>query len=196
MSQTLTIRLYGDPILRKPAMPVTTFDEHLRALAEAMQRTMVEANGVGLAAPQVGVPFRLLLATELHETASDDEPDNAITHVLVNPTISERSGLQHGVDGCLSVPGIWFEDMPRDDRVVVNYQDLQGDPGTLTAEGHFAHVLQHEIDHLNGVLYFDRLEGDAKKTFLEEHRSELADIQREAKRIVRTVGPTFDAGVR
>lgn len=196
MSQTLTIRLYGDPILRKPAMPVTSFDDRLRALATAMERTMVEANGVGLAAPQVGVPYRMLLATELHEPASEEEAETSVTHVLVNPTIEQRSGLQHGVDGCLSVPGVWFDDMPRDEQVKVSYQDLNGDPGTITAVGHFAHVLQHEIDHLNGVLYFDRLEGSQKQAFLDEHRSLLADIQREAKRIVRSDGPVLDAGVR
>lgn len=196
MTHTLTIRLYGDPILRKPAMPVTTFDEHLQALAEAMQRTMVEANGVGLAAPQVGVPIRMLLATELHEPENEGEDDASVTHVLVNPTVVEGSGLQHGVDGCLSVPGIWFDEMPRDERVVVEYQDLNGQPGSLTAEGHFAHVLQHEVDHLNGILYFDRLEGPTKRAFLEEHRSTLADIQREAKRILRAHGETLDVGVR
>ncbi len=200
----LPIRLFGDPVLRRSARNVATFDEPLRTLVSDMIETMHDANGVGLAAPQVGVPLRLFVALELgppverrdgdDATPASDESDGEravlATHVMVNPRIVHREGMQVAPDGCLSIPGLWIDDMVRDERVVVQYQDLDGQERECTADGHFAHVIQHELDHLDGVLYFDRLPERQRRTFLEAHRSELADLQRRAKAMVKELQAT------
>lgn len=193
------IRYYGDPMLRKRAAPVTGFDDKLAALARDMLETMYAASGVGLAAPQIGLSMRVFVALELAEQEAEDEAGDETggqvmtsgekrekwgvlaEHVMVNPVITARSGVQHGTDGCLSLPGLFVEQMKRDQRVRVRYQDVTGAWHERDAEGHFAHVIQHELDHLDGVLFFDRLPEPEKRTFLEEHRRELAELQREAK---------------
>jgi len=184
------IRLYGDPVLRRRATLVTTFDEALAALAADMLETMYVAEGVGLAAPQVGVSKRLFVALELPSPSDDDEGDEdrweaRVEHVLVNPEITARSGVQLARDGCLSIPGLTATDVPRDLKVAVTYQDLRGERHTLEAEGYFAHVLQHEHDHLEGVFYFDHLPEPRRSAFMEEHRADLADMQRQAKALLR-----------
>ncbi len=199
---TYKIRYYGDSVLRKRARPVTVFDETLETLGRDMLETMYGANGVGLAAPQIGLSKRLFVALEMGSREAKDEavgqegeegaepltPDEkrerwgvVAEHVMVNPEITARSGVQIGVDGCLSLPGLFVEAMKRDARVRVRYQDPAGQQHERDAEGHFAHVIQHELDHLDGVLYFDRLPEDEKRAFLETHRQELAELQREAK---------------
>ena len=207
------IRYFGDPILRKRALPVSRFDEALRTLAEDMIETMYDANGVGLAAPQIGVPKRLFVALHTDPDSADDDDasegqvHSAVAgaasaaeetadekrrswgvvgeHVMVNPSIVVREGEQFGHDGCLSVPGLYVDALRRDLRVRVRYQDVGGAWHEQDAEGHFAHVLQHEYDHLEGVLFFDRLPDDERRAFLEEHRAELADIQRDAKALLK-----------
>ena len=202
------IVLYGDPILRRRANPVTSFDADLRRLAEDMVETMYAADGVGLAAPQIGLPLRLFVALEVGETDEDearegqvmDEDDRAeeLTadqkrrawgvireHVMVNPEIVETDGQQLGRDGCLSLPGLSVDDVPRAQSIVVAYQDLDGERHRLAAEGYFAHVLQHEHAHLEGVLYFDHLPLERREAFLEENRKVLADWQREARAIAK-----------
>ena len=106
-------------------------------------------------------------------------------HVMINPVVLERSGVQYGQDGCLSVPGLFVEQLQRDARLLIEYRDVHGHRREREAEGHFAHVLQHELDHLDGVLFLDRLEAAERKAFMEAHRSELADIQRRAKAVLR-----------
>ena len=195
------VRYYGDPVLRKRARPVTTFDETLQKLGRDLSETMYEANGVGLAAPQVGLSVRVFMALELAPQRAEDadgevegDEDDALTsrekrdkwgvlaeHVMINPEIIARSGVQYGTDGCLSVPGIFVEEMKRDAHIRVRYQDLSGETHERDAEGHFAHVIQHELDHLDGVLFFDRLPEPEKRAFLDEHRKALAELQREAK---------------
>lgn len=190
------IRYYGDPVLRKQARPVTVFNEELKTLADDMLETMYDANGVGLAAPQIGLSKRLFVALQL-EPVEDEVEDDAeaelsteekrkrwgvkAEHVMINPKITARSGEQVAQDGCLSVPGLFVEEMRRDQAVTVRYQDVEGNTHALEAEGHFAHVIQHEFDHLNGVLFFDRLPETERKRFMNEHRRELAELQREAK---------------
>lgn len=119
------------------------------------------------------------------DAEDDDGPEVVAVHVMVNPEIVARAGLQVAPDGCLSVPGLWIEEMERDAEIVVRYQDLDGAAQERHARGHFAHVVQHELDHLDGVLYFDRLDADARRAFLETHRGELADLQRRAKALLR-----------
>lgn len=193
------IRYYGDPILRRRAREVTEFGEGLEQLAADMLETMYAADGVGLAAPQIGVPLRLFVALELDEepeTDPDADPEEAaeeyrrrwearVEHVIVNPVITHRSGSQTGRDGCLSLPGLSVEDLPRDLVIELDYQDLAGERRSLRAEGYFAHVLQHEFDHLEGVLFFDHLDEPRRRAFLEEHRQELAEMQREAKQFLK-----------
>lgn len=203
------IRLYGDPVLRRAAAPVRTFDGRLARLAADMSETMHDARGVGLAGPQIGEPVRLFVALELEEPepgeeeaaaaqvappgdAHDEdegeaapEPTVLAEHVMVNPEITDRRGVRVAPDGCLSVPGIWVQDMERDQWIRVRYQDLEGQWHEREAEGHFAHVIQHESDHLDGVLFFDRFPPDVRRRFLEEHRRELAELQRRAKAFLR-----------
>lgn len=211
------IRYYGDPVLRRRAAEVTDFGPELRDLAADMLETMYAADGVGLAAPQIGVPLRLFVALEMQPgaDASADEDEDDVSelsaeerlrrweqrreHVIVNPVMKVRSGLQHGRDGCLSLPGLSVEEVPRDLAVEVDYQDLGGERRSLRAEGYFAHVLQHEYDHLEGVLFFDRLPETRRTEFLEEHRTELADMQRQAKAFLkqeREKAPRTYAGTR
>ncbi len=189
------IRTYGDPVLRRRAKPVTAFDDKLAALAKNMLETMYDASGVGLAAPQIGLSARVFVALELPEQDAEEETEGEVMtsgekrekwgvkaeHVMVNPKIIARNGVQYGTDGCLSLPGIFVEQMKRDQHIRVRYQDVSGEKYERDAEGHFAHVIQHELDHLDGVLFFDRLPQTEKREFLELHRKELAEFQREAK---------------
>jgi len=182
------IRLFGDPVLRRRALPVTSFDEGLATLAADMLETMYAAEGIGLAAPQIGVPLRVFVALELPEPDADEgaaRGRRGTEHVLVNPVITRRAGQQLARDGCLSIPGLSVDDLPRDLMTEVSYQDLRGAHHLLTAEGYFAHVLQHEHDHLEGVFYFDHLPEPRRRAFLEEHRRELAEMQRNAKAFLR-----------
>lgn len=184
------IRLFGDPVLRRRALPVTSFDERLKTLAADMFETMYAAEGVGLAAPQIGVSRRMFVALELPTPADDDDEDDSrwdqrVEHVMINPLITRRAGVQLARDGCLSLPGLTALDVPRDLAVDVTYQDLAGATHTISADGYFAHVLQHEFDHLEGVLYYDHLPEPRRQAFLEEHRRELVDMQRRAKAALR-----------
>ncbi len=197
------IVLYGDPVLRRRASPVTEFGPELERLAEDMIETMYAADGVGLAAPQIGLPWRLFVALEIGPQGDeearegqvmDDDEEGPLTqeqkrrtwgvvaeHVIVNPTIALSKEQQFGRDGCLSLPGLSVEDVPRALRAVLDYQDVHGERRRLEAEGYFAHVLQHEFDHLEGVLFFDHLPADRRERFLEENRTTLAAWQREAR---------------
>ncbi len=195
------VRLYGDPVLKKVATPVTVFDHKLKELASDLIETMYHYNGIGLAAPQVGVSKRVFVACEfdqkLREESKDDEnPPETIEekrrrwgvikeHVMINPKVSKREGEQEGTDGCLSVPGLLIEDMKRDERLQVRYQDLEGRHQEVTASGRFAHVIQHEYDHLEGILFFERLPKADKEVFVEEYRNDLLEMQREAKAFLR-----------
>ncbi|MEM7738283.1 MAG: peptide deformylase [Deinococcota bacterium] len=202
------IRYYGDPVLKRKAAPVTDFDGALRQLATDMIETMYDANGVGLAAPQIGINKRMFIALELAEQDSDDgdpeadaddaDPADELTqdekkarwnvlneHVIVNPTITRREGDQYGQDGCLSLPGLFVDDMKRDDSITMSYQDVDGNAHTLTASGHFSHVLQHEYDHLEGILFFEHLPAAEQRAFKETHRQALAEMQRHSKAFLR-----------
>jgi len=188
----LPIRLYGDPVLRKKAVPVSDFSG-LDELAENMVETMLEYGGVGLAAPQVGLARRLFIAAEYAleeeeaEAEEDERPRSILKnlYVMVNPRITYRAGEQVGTEGCLSIPGIYSDDVPRDLQIRVEYQDVSGQSHELEAEGYLARVIQHELDHLEGVLFFDRLPTELRREFLNEHRSELAEMQRKAKAFLR-----------
>lgn len=180
----LPIRYYGDPVLRQPARTVKNFDGELVGLAQDMIETMHDDNGVGLAAPQVGVPLRMFVASE-YRYDEEGEPELQADHVLVNPKIVEREGSQLVQEGCLSIPGIYVDDMERNARVKLRYQDLSGDEREVESRGHFAQILQHETDHLDGILFFDRLPRSQRDAFLDAHRIQLAQIQRRAKALLK-----------
>ncbi len=161
------VRQFGDPVLRTPAAPIEVFDEALQREAAQMIDLMHEARGVGLAAPQVG-RLRRLIVLDPHE----DEPARA----LVNPTITERSDEEEvGQEGCLSI-GEVLMDVSRAVRVHVTAQDVEGNPVEIDAEGYEARVLQHEIDHLDGILILDRTPKDQRKEALRQLRESAARV--------------------
>ncbi|MDP8924074.1 MAG: peptide deformylase [Chloroflexota bacterium] len=140
------IVVLGNPVLRQKARKVSRIDQSIAKLVEDMIETMRDAPGVGLAAPQIGVPLQVAVI--------ETEPEQV--HVIVNPEIVRLEG-EHVLDeGCLSVPGYWAP-VTRAERVTVKARDLKGKEIRLTGEGLFGQALQHEIDHLNGMVYVDRL---------------------------------------
>lgn len=147
----LTIRLFGDPVLRQHAREVTDFDGRLAALAEAMHNTMRDADGVGLAANQVGVLKRLFTF------AAPNDHGDTVTGSVVNPVVTARSSdEQHGEEGCLSLPQLFYP-VTRPEKIAVEYQRLDGTPDTVELSGFLARVWLHEMDHLDGVLFIDHL---------------------------------------
>jgi peptide deformylase len=141
---------FGEPVLHTPAEKVGTFDDRLAGLFVDMVDTMYAAPGIGLAAPQIGVPLRAIVL----DLSVGEDPAQLIQ--LVNPELVERDGSQRHDEGCLSVPG--FEGAPpRPERVVVKGQSIAGDERTYTATGLLARAFCHEIDHLDGLLFVDRL---------------------------------------
>jgi len=146
------IRILGDPVLRAPAEEVSEFDEEIRTLAADMLETMYRASGVGLAGPQVGVSRRIIVA----DIGDSDEEDHDPV-ALVNPRVTKSSRkTDRAPEGCLSIPGM-EEVVERPVSVTVEGFTPEGDPVTMEVEGLLARVLQHEIDHLDGILFFDRL---------------------------------------
>jgi peptide deformylase len=158
----LDLRTFGDPVLKTRAAPVEAFDESLARLAEEMLTTMREREGVGLAANQVGRLKRILVA------AVEDQE-----YVIVNPTIEETArSTEKDLEGCLSIPGIQVE-VERPTAVTVSGQDAAGAPLQVEASGLLARVLQHEVDHLDGVLILDRTDRQSRKDAMREMRERL-----------------------
>ena len=145
------IRLFGDPVLRTPAEPVTDFDLELRNLVRDLTETMVDAPGVGLAAPQIGVSLRVFT---YHV---DDEPGHPI-----NPVLKLDGDNEEDDEGCLSLPGLTFP-TPRAPRVVAAGFNMHGDPVTIEGSELLARCVQHETDHLDGILFIDRLDKKQRK---------------------------------
>lgn len=152
----LPIRLYPDPVLRTQCPPVDRFDPELEKLAQDMIETMHAAPGIGLAAPQVGVELRLAVV----DLSVGEEPD--ALHVLVNPEILARAGRQSDEEACLSIPGI-ADKVTRPASIQVRAQTVAGEAVELEAEGLLARAICHEVDHLDGVLFIDRLVGLRKE---------------------------------
>jgi peptide deformylase len=152
------IRLFGDPVLREKAAPVTTFDAELRRLVRDLTDTMLDAPGVGLAAPQLGVGLRVFTYNV----------DDVVGH-LVNPDLKLSEEEQLGPEGCLSLPGLEY-DCLRAARVVAKGFDMYGEPVTLEGSDLLARCIQHETDHLDGVLFIDRLDQKSRKAAMKEIR--------------------------
>jgi peptide deformylase len=158
----LDIRFFGDPVLKTRASPVESFDGSLSHLAEEMLATMREHDGVGLAANQVGRLKRVLVAVGEEEE-----------FVLVNPVVEESADTsEKDVEGCLSIPEIQVE-VERPTAVTVSGQDATGAPLRIEATGLLARILQHEIDHLDGVLILDRTDRESRKAAMREIRERL-----------------------
>ena len=166
----LRICHYPEPVLKQKAAAVTVFDGELRRLAEDMLETMYAAPGVGLAAPQVGVSRRLIV---LDCSPKDGEKQPLIA---VNPEILTREGECCEEEGCLSVPE-YYAKVVRSERVRVRFQDLQGTAREVQADGLWAICFQHEIDHLDGVLFVDRLSPLKRSLFRKKYQKILEQRQ-------------------
>ncbi len=146
----LQLKYYPAEVLRQKAKKVTRVDAAVRKLAQDMLDTMYASNGVGLAAPQVGVSKRVFVI----DVSSEDDPRKPI--VFINPEIIDSEGELVGTEGCLSFPNVFFE-VKRFQRITVKYTNLKGDNVKLVAEGNlFCRAIQHELDHLNGELFIDK----------------------------------------
>ncbi len=152
------IRLFGDPVLRTPAAEVTTFDRELRKLVKNLTDTMMDAPGAGLAAPQIGVSLRVFTYWV------DDE----LGH-LINPNLDLSEELQDGDEGCLSLPGLAYE-TKRSMRVVAKGFNMYGEPVVIEGSDYKARAVQHETDHLDGILFIDRLDEATRKAAMKEIR--------------------------
>ena len=185
----LPILQYGDPILRAKGKRIEEIDDHTRELAANMIETMHAAHGVGLAAQQIGEALQLTVLdispiedrqSTLKLDGKDADPKTAMPLVLINPEIELRGETEVGVEGCLSFPEI-TGDIERAQSVTVRAQTLEGDAIQVEASGFLARAIQHEGDHLNGILFIDRMNSAAKAAL----SSRLRRLQKETKRGVR-----------
>jgi peptide deformylase len=154
------IRLFGDPVLRTAADPVVDFDKELRTLVADLAETMLDAPGQGLAAPQIGVGLRVFT---YH--VDDEQCGHLINPVLHFPSDEEEDGPE----GCLSIPGLTF-DCRRKSHVVAHGQNMHGDPITVEGTAMLARCIQHETDHLDGVLFVDRMDEPTRKAAMKAIR--------------------------
>lgn len=155
----MPIRTLGDPVLREPAKPITVFDRRLRTLRDDMVETMYEAPGVGLAGPQVGLSLRLFVF--------DDGETGPLS--IANPVLLDAHGDLLEEEGCLSIPGP-YQETKRSSRITCRGQDIDGAPFEITGEGLLARILQHETDHLDGMLYIDRLDDEGRRSVMAQLR--------------------------
>jgi peptide deformylase len=169
---TFAIRTFGDPVLRQRAREVTEVDGDLARLAHTMLATMREAHGVGLAAPQIGVQKRLYTYDVEELTARGADTNGS--GVLVNPEIVDAQGEWSYEEGCLSLPGLAFE-LVRPKVVTVRGLDLDGHEVVLEGDELMGRLIQHEIDHLDGILVLDRVDPDTRKAALRELRTRPLD---------------------
>ncbi|MEL6488938.1 MAG: peptide deformylase [Cyanobacteria bacterium J06634_6] len=174
----LSIHYLGDRVLRQPAKRVAKVDNDLRDLARKMLQTMYSEDGIGLAAPQVGVNKQLLVID------ADPEDTENKPLVLINPKVLNYSKeLATGQEGCLSIPGVYL-DVIRPAAVEISYKDESGRPRKMKADDLVARVIQHEMDHLNGVLFVDRVENSIALTQeLDKNGFKVQDVKKISKKI-------------
>lgn len=182
----LPILQYGDPILRAKGERIENIDERIRDLAANMIETMHEAHGVGLAAQQIGEALQVTVLdvsavedrpSTLKLSGKDVDPKSAMPIVLINPEVDLRGEMELGVEGCLSFPEI-TGDIERAQSVLVRAQSLEGEMFQIEASGLLARAIQHEHDHLHGILFIDRMNSAAKAAL----SSRLKRLQKETKR--------------
>lgn len=158
----LKIRTYPDPVLKKNTVPVTDFGPVMQKLFDDMIDTMHVADGVGLAAPQVGISQQIFIACPTMRRGEE--------HIMINAAIAEKSGTSVTAEGCLSLPGISGE-VARATKLRVTYQDRHGKRFTATVEDFFARVIQHEMDHLAGILLIDHFEGAPRERMIANYNA-------------------------
>lgn len=149
---------HTNPILRRVASPVERIDQKVREIAHNLRETMIAYEGVGLAAPQVGIPERIIVFRN-----QENKPEG----VLINPVLVTSTGEEIGNEGCLSIPGLYGQ-VPRAQEVMVEGLNLSGKSVKIVAEGFLARVLQHEIDHLDGILFIDRAIPETLRRYVPE----------------------------
>ncbi len=169
------IRILGDQVLRQRTPRIEAFDESLSELAGDMIETMYAAEGVGLAAPQVGEALRVTVVDV------SESRDGSEAMVLVNPRVVRRSGTIPSEEGCLSIPGL-VATIDRAEEVDVTYQDLAGESHTVACRELLSRVLQHEIDHLDGILFIDHLGALKREMVVREWRKKREEAAEEAGR--------------
>ncbi len=157
----LKVRVYPDPILKLKAEPLTEFGPKEQKLFDDMIDTMHVEDGVGIAAPQIGVSKRIFIACPTVKKGEE--------YVMVNPEILESSGREIGAEGCLSVPGITGE-VARAKKIKLRYQDRHGKSHTVDLKDFFARIIQHEMDHLDGILLIDRLDFNQRQQALAQYQ--------------------------
>lgn len=167
------VRIYGNPILQRKSSPLEQIDSGIRRLAGDMMETMYHYNGVGLAAPQVGESLRIITV--------DPRDQQFGARVLINPRITSNKGEISGEEGCLSLPNIYAE-IKRSEEITIIYKDLEGKEHNEIWKGFVARIAQHEIDHLNGVLFVDHLE-DGQREPLREQLKTLKKHYKELEKI-------------
>jgi len=167
----LTIVEYPDKRLRLKSKEVKVFDKKLHDLLDAMNPLMIDTNGIGLAAIQVAHPIRALVLN-IPDEEGEQPPENLLE--IINPVISNKRGETLYQEGCLSVPK-FYEDIKRAEFLTLNFQDRDGNTKTLEADGLLSIALQHEIDHLEGVLFIDKLSYSRRKKFEKEYKLMLKE---------------------
>ena len=182
----LQLRYFPDEVLKTPAKKISSFDASTRKLAQDMLDTMYENDGVGLAAPQVGVSKRLMVI----DVAGEDEKRKPI--VFINPVIVHKEGELVGLEGCLSFPGVYFE-VKRANKIIVRYQNVQGRDQKLEAEGNLlCRAIQHEIDHLEGELFINKAVNNLVRDLeMTKHGFAEGDVETLQDKIAATSGHTI-----
>ena len=183
---TRPIVLSDDPMLHDKSHRVKRFGPSLQQLVDDMVETMHEGNGIGLAAVQIGVPERVIVVQVPEE---DENPEEGKLYVIVNPELARKSReMVEGIEGCLSIPG-WVGEVERHQAVTVKGKDVNGKALRIRAQGWLARVFQHEIDHVNGTLFTDRIEDPEKIWPVPEGEEEAAEAAQEVTTGVASSGP-------
>jgi peptide deformylase len=194
----LPIVQYGDPVLRAKGEPIDKIDNRIRELAQKMIETMHAANGVGLAAQQIGQPLQLTVLdisqvedrpTSMKLNGQSIDPKTVMPLVLINPQVDLGSETEMGTEGCLSFPEITGE-ISRAKSIVVRGRDLEGNAIEIETSGFLARAIQHEVDHLNGILFIDRMSSAAKTSLSSKLKRLQKETQRGAKHRQQVVAET------
>jgi len=167
----LKIVEYPDKRLKEKSKKVEKFDENLHELLDSMYPIMINTNGIGLAAIQVAYPLQVLVLNIPNEDG--EQPDENLLEII-NPVITNEKGETTYQEGCLSVPS-FYEDIHRFEKVTINYQDRDGKSHTIDADGLLSIAIQHEVDHLNGILFIDKLTSSRRRKFEKEYKRMLKD---------------------
>lgn len=174
----LDIVLYPKDVLATRALEVQEVNDEIRRLVDDMVQTMYDAPGVGLAAPQINVLKRLTVI-DVSPVDEDGQGEREL-HVLINPKIVHRQGKILWEEGCLSIPGV-YEKVERSERVVVEALNRDGKPFELEADGLLSVCIQHELDHLDGIVFLDRISPLKRRMALKKYRKHLERLEQEAK---------------